>query len=240
MGAVAIKVGDGEAYESTVREAAVLDQLREYRVWAEAFEGGVWMVSPWEDGPSTWKVFAPARRGPDGREAALRGAVDLCQAVSDFHLSGWVHGDLQPTHGIHTEHGVRLIDFAWSWQWRLEPTWSEFNGAMFHLMAPELAAGIEAGEQPARTHRPAEVYTLAATLWACATGDWPLDYAGVGTERRAVDPLELRKVIATSMVPLASPDVWPELLAVLRPVLLSSAGDRPTALELARALANLN
>ncbi|WP_282203493.1 protein kinase family protein [Kitasatospora fiedleri] len=115
-GVVSIKLGTGEAAEVTAREASVLDQLPDYAVTVGRFDGGVWFVTPWLAGPSTWDVFRPVRKGDGGRGGALAAAVDLCRAVADLHEAGWVHGDLQPQHGIHTERGVRLLDFAWSRQ----------------------------------------------------------------------------------------------------------------------------
>ncbi|MFB6825876.1 hypothetical protein ACFCXA_30325 [Streptomyces virginiae] len=42
-----------------------------------------------------------------------------------------------------------------------------------HLLAPELAAEIEADHRPVEVTSAAEVHTLAATLWRAATGTWP-------------------------------------------------------------------
>lgn len=114
-GAMAVKVGYGEGVEVTAREAAVLQRLPGETVAWGRHEGGVWFVTPWLAGASTWGLFEPVRLRAEGRAEALAGAVGLCRAVASLHASGWVHGDLQPAHGIHTEAGVRLIDFAWAW-----------------------------------------------------------------------------------------------------------------------------
>ncbi|MDH6135141.1 hypothetical protein P3T37_004551 [Kitasatospora sp. MAA4] len=236
MAAVAIKLGIGEAAEVTAREASVLDQLPGYTVTADRAGDAVWFVTPWLVGRSTWEVSRTSREGAAGRSMALAGAVDLCRAVADLHALGWVHGDLQPSHGIHTETGAKLIDFAWSWQVGTTP-WSVFQGAMVHLMAPELAAWISTGPQPVKTSPAAEVYALAGVLWTCATGDWPLDYRAAGINRKQAGPEGLRDAIATGTLPLTLATPWPELQAVLRPVLLSGPADRPTAAELGDALA---
>ncbi|MFJ7279783.1 hypothetical protein [Kitasatospora sp. NPDC098663] len=229
-GVVGIKLGTGEAAEVTAREASVLDQLPEYTVTAGRFDGGVWYVTPWLAGPSTWDVFRPVRKGNGGRDEALAASVDLCRAVSDLHQAGWVHGDLQPQHGIHTEDGVRLLDFAWSRQTGITP-WSTFDGTMIHLTAPELAARIINGPQPVETTQSADVYALAGTLWTCITGRWPLDYetAGIGVDAPVE---EKRKAIAHRAVPLSTVLPWPSLQARLRHVLLAAPDDRPTAAEL--------
>ncbi|MFJ9951414.1 hypothetical protein [Kitasatospora sp. NPDC091207] len=236
MAAVAIKLGTGEVAEVTAREASVLDQLSGYTVTAGRAGEAVWFVTPWLAGRSTWEVFRAAREGAAGRPIALAGAVDLCRAVAGLHAASWVHGDLQPSHGIHTESEVKLIDFAWSWHEGTTP-WTSFQGAMVHLMAPELAAWISAGSQPVKTSPAAEVYALSGVLWTCATGDWPLDYQAAGIDRKEAGPDGLRDAIATGKLPLAPATPWPELQDVLRPVLLSGPADRPTAADLGDTLA---
>ncbi|MER7705427.1 hypothetical protein ABTX81_21360 [Kitasatospora sp. NPDC097605] len=233
-GVMSIKLGTGEATEVTTHEASVLDQLPGYTVTAGRFDGGAWLVTPWLAGPSTWDLFRPVRKDDGGRDEALAGTVALCRAVADLHEAGWVHGDLQPQHGIHND-GVRLLDFAWSHQTGTTP-WQRFDGTMIHLTAPELAARIMNGPQPVFPTLPADVYALAATLWTCVTGAWPLDYetAGLGKDT----PLsELRKAIAHRAVPISTTMPWPSLQARLRYVLLCAAEDRPTAAELAGLVA---
>ncbi|MFD0400125.1 hypothetical protein ACFVHI_18845 [Kitasatospora sp. NPDC127121] len=232
LGAASIKLGTGEAAEVTAREASVLDQLPGYAVTAGRFAGGVWYVTPWLAGPSTWEVFRPVRKAEAGRDKALAAAVDLCRAVADFHADGWVHGDLQPQHGVHTPDGVRLLDFAWSRRLGNIP-WSTFDGTMIHLTAPELAARIINGPQPVDTTPSADVYALAGTLWTCVTGTWPLDYETAGLTKGT--PLEdRRKAIAHRAVPLSTAMPWPALQARLRYVLLAGPDDRPTAAELTK------
>ncbi|MET8542948.1 hypothetical protein ABZW03_20190 [Kitasatospora sp. NPDC004799] len=234
-GVVGIKLGTGEAAEVTAREAAVLDQLPGCTVTAGRFADGTWYVTPWLAGPSTWQVFRPVRKGDGGRKEALAAAVGLCRAVAGLHADGWVHGDLQPAHGIHGEDGtVRLLDFAWTRRIGSTP-WTAFHGTMIHLTAPELAARIINGPQPVETTQPADVYALAGTLWTCVTGRWPLDYATAGLEKGA--PVEaIRKAVAHRAVPMSTAMPWPALQARLRYVLLAAPDDRPTAAELAKLI----
>ncbi|WP_274559280.1 hypothetical protein [Streptomyces spiramyceticus] len=161
----------------------------------------------------------------------LTAAIDLCRTVAEFHASGWVHSDLQPTHGIHAIDGVRLIDFAWAW-----PVGKQrppgFEGTMIHLTAPELATCINDGE-PVIPDVSADVYALAGALWTCITGRWPLDYAAAGATPGTLTTAELRVLIANRRAPLDEATPWPELQGVLRPVLLAGNRDRPTAGELA-------
>ncbi|MFB7946615.1 hypothetical protein ACFC6L_17075 [Kitasatospora phosalacinea] len=236
-GAAAIKLGTGEAAEVTAREASVLDRLPGYQVGVGRISEGVWYVTRWEEGPSTWQQFKPVRAGQhDARPEALASAV---QAVADLHGLGWIHGDLQPAHAVHTAGGVRLIDFAWSRQLGETP-WTAFRGTMVHLTAPELAAEITAGGQPVLTTFVSDVYALAASLWTCVTGDWPLDYEAAGIDRKSTGPVALLEAIGERAVPLVGTEVWPELQQVLKDVLLAEAEDRPLATELADQLAALH
>ncbi|MFD5393978.1 hypothetical protein ACFWJW_07065 [Streptomyces sp. NPDC127097] len=239
-GAVAVKAGDGEGAAVTRREAGVLDALGwpDYLVASGGDEAGAWLVTRWFNGPSTWEAFAPVRRGTDGKAGALAASVDLCRAVAELHSAGWVHSDLQPSHGIHTDHGVRLIDCSWSWREGMEPT-SDFRGGLTHLVAPELAASINFGIQPVTPSVAADVYALAGTLWTCVTGRWPLDYAAAGIEPGRLTPADVRTHIAGRRIPLDPAAPWPAFQDILRPVLLGAARDRPTAAGLAEALATV-
>ncbi len=238
-GSVSIKLGTGETAEITAREASVLEQLPGYTVTAGRFAGGVWYVTPWLVGPSTWTVFRSVRKNGGGREEALSAALGLCRAVASLHADGWVHGDLQPEHGIHGEDGtVRLLDFAWSRRLDSVP-WPRFDGTMIHLTAPELAARIITGPQPVRTTRAADVYALAGTLWACVTGKWPLDYEAAGLDKGT--PVETtRRAVARRAVPMSTVTPWPALQARLRYVLLAEPDDRPSAGELGGLLGGVN
>ncbi|MCX4666547.1 hypothetical protein OG453_07665 [Streptomyces sp. NBC_01381] len=233
---VAVKIGYGEGQAVTTREAAALGALAldGYEVASGLYEGGSWLVTPWFDGPSTWKVFAPVREQSEGQEQVVAGAVDLCQAVAALHGSGWVHADLQPSHGIHTPSGVRLIDFAWSWQMGHEPV-DGFRGGIVHLMAPELAAAVSRADGPVAPSPQSDVYALAGVLWTCTTGGWPLDYKAAGIDRKTAGPDGVRDAIATGQLPLAAA-VWPEFQDALRPALSPTPEDRPAPMELADLL----
>jgi serine/threonine protein kinase len=231
-GAVAIKAGTSpDGKQITDREAEVLLRLSGH----EISRGQGWLVTSWLAGPSTWDLFRTTREEGHGKDAALAAAVALCHAVARLHFSGWVHADIQPDHGIHHAAGVRLLDFSWAWS-----VWYDqsplYKGGIDHLIAPELAAAIEASSRPVRPSPAADIYALAGTLWTCATGAWPLDYSAVGLSADEAQPEELRRVIATGTVPLLPATPWPVLQDVLRPVLLANAEDRPTAAVLAAML----
>ncbi|WP_030299070.1 hypothetical protein [Streptomyces katrae] len=239
-GTAALKVGRGDGVEVTAREAAALAALEvDYFVGGGVTHGAAWLLTDWLEGPSTWEVFAPVRAGGADRQHALAAAADLCSAVAVLHAAGWVHADLQPSHGIHTPDGVKLIDLAWAWR----PGWDQgnnFNGGMTHLLSPELAAAIITGDKPVVVTPAADVYALAGTLWACATGTWPLDYQAAAIDPQTCTPHELRQHIATGRVPVPANLPWPELQEVLLPVLLDDPANRPTAGELGKALEALS
>ncbi|MFD3978234.1 hypothetical protein ACFWR6_06575 [Streptomyces griseus] len=216
----------------TAREAEVLERMPLYRVINGTTPGGYWFTTPWHPGPSTWDAFAAVRQASASWAQAHQTAVDLCRAVADLHASGWVHGDLQAEHAIHTPAGVRLIDLSWASGPGFRPP-NQFSGGVPHLLAPELAASISEGVRPVVPTREAEVYALAGCLWASITGRWPRDYAWAGIDPRTIGAVELRRTIAYGRFPLDQHRPWPELQHVLEEVLLAPAGDRPTATELA-------
>lgn len=235
-GAAAVKVGRGDGVEITAREAAALAALNtDYFVGGGVSNGSAWLLTNWLEGPSTWEVFGPVRAGGSDWEQALAAAAGLCTAVAGLHTSGWVHADLQPSHGIHTDTGVQLIDLAWAWR----PGWDQgtkFNGGVTHLLSPELAAAIITGDKPVAVTPAADVYALAGTIWTCATGRWPLDYQAAGISPKTCSPHELRQHIATGRVPVTADRPWPDLQNVLLPVLLDDPANRPTASELGKTL----
>ncbi|MEU3408914.1 hypothetical protein ABZ766_33895 [Streptomyces sp. NPDC006670] len=235
-GTAALKVGRGDGADISAREAAALVALKaDYFVGGGVTHGTAWLLTDWLEGPSTWEVFAPIRAGATDREQALAAAADLCAAVAGLHAAGWVHADLQPSHGIHTATGVELIDLAWAWR----PGWDQgdaFNGGMTHLLSPELAAAIVTGDKPVVVTPAADVYALAGVIWACATGRWPLAYEAAGIDPKAATPHDLRRHIATGRIPVTADRPWPALQDVLLPVLLDAPANRPTASELGESL----
>ncbi|MFJ2580609.1 hypothetical protein [Kitasatospora aureofaciens] len=205
-------------------------------------DGGVFTVTPWFDGSSTWEVFRAARgdRVPSAEERGrmLVAGVDFCRAVAELHEIGWSHGDLQAAHCVHAAAGPRLIDFANAQGESPLPEGelnTPFSGGLAHLEAPELAAGGGATPTPA-----SDVYALGGSLWVAASGQWPLDYSAVGVDPQAASLSELRAVIAEGRVPLnRAGTAVPSLLGVLAPALDPHPDNRPTADELARSLGAL-
>lgn len=238
-GRAAVKIGTGDGAAAVSRETEVLRALEWSGHLLAAGRGvdGAWLVARWFEGPSTWDAFTSCRENGTGRRAGLGAAVELCRTVAALHDMGWVHADLQPDHGIHTAGGVRLIDLAWSWREGMRPPPVTGVG-IDHLVPPELALR-GAGDMPLDAGRAADVYTLAATLWTCVTGTWPLDYPAAGITPEELTSDQLRAQIATGLIPLRAAAPWPELQAVLQPALLNSPRDRPTARDLAESLTGL-
>ncbi|MEE2037453.1 serine/threonine-protein kinase [Nocardiopsis sp. CT-R113] len=239
-GRVAVKVGSGDGEAAVSREAAVLQELDvpDHLVASGRGTDNSWLVTRWFEGPSTWDAFARFRESGTGRTEGIETAAELCEAVATtLHDRGWVHGDLHPDHGIHTSGGVRLIDLAWTWREGLRPPPVTGVG-IDHFVPPELALR-GAGDLPLAGGAAADVYTLAATVWTCATGCRPLDYAAAGITPERLTSDQLRARIAAGRIPLRTEEPWPELQSVLRQVLLSGPHDRPSARDLAHSLIRL-
>ncbi|MFG2677169.1 hypothetical protein [Streptomyces sp. NPDC048445] len=231
-GRFAVKIGTSDGAAAVSRETEVLRALGWSGHLLASGRGAdsAWLVAGWFEGPSTWDAFTRFRENGTGQRAGLGAAAELCETVAGL---GWVHADLQPDHGIHTPGGVRLIDLAWSWREGTRPPPVTGVG-IDHLVPPELALR-GAGDMPLDAGRAADVYTLAATLWTCVTGTWPLDYRAAGITPEHLTSDQLRPQIATGRIPLRTETPWPELQTVL----LSRPGDRPTARDLAQTLTRL-
>ncbi|AXG78917.1 protein kinase family protein [Streptomyces paludis] len=232
---VAVKAGYGDVRTVTAREAETLGLLPGYGVVSGQDEASGWLVTPWLDGPSVWEVFRSVREGAHDRPGVLEAADGLCRAVAALHTMGWVHSDLQPDHGVLTDHGVRLIDLSWALRPGSTPE-ATFRGGIPHLVAPELSARLAVTEHPVPTTAASDVYALAGTLWSCVTARWPLDYRAGGIDPTRLTCAELRAVIASRRLPLDDRPLWPALQNTLRPILLGHADDRPTASELAELI----
>ncbi|MFC8875584.1 serine/threonine-protein kinase [Streptomyces ardesiacus] len=244
----ALKIGTGEGAAAVAREAAVLQQTHSLvpglsyggRAKAGRGAGSAWLITPWLEGASTWNRFEGVRqRREDGRASALAAAVDTCLAVSALHAAGWVHGDLQPHHTVHTAAAVRLIDCAWASSPSLPPSHG-YLGGLLHLMSPELMHRVESRVRPVTTDPSDEVYALAAGLWWAATGTWHRDYAAMGVDPARFTPTELRRLLLRNRVPHGRITHWPALEEVLQYALTRPSADRPTAEQLGQWLRQIN
>ncbi|MET8782978.1 MULTISPECIES: hypothetical protein [unclassified Streptomyces] len=107
---------------------------------------------------------------------------------------------------------------------------------MPHLLAPELAASVEAGDRPVTPGRAAEVYTPAASLWWAISGTWPLDYEAAGIDPTKLMAAQLRRAIGSGRLTPRAATTWPTVQGVLTSVIAEPPERRPTAGELAAQL----
>ncbi|MEU0770621.1 hypothetical protein [Streptomyces albogriseolus] len=246
-GVCAVKVGREDGAAVVARESVVMERLGglvpatsygKRAQWGRATTTA-WLVTPWLDGPSTWEVFRPVRDGRrEARVHALRAAADVCAAVGALHQAGWVHGDVQPHHVIHTRSGACLVDCSWAWHMTMPPSYG-FGGGLVHLMSPELMVRAEKGLRPLVTTQPDEVYSLAAGLWWAASNRWPVDYRAVGIDPATLTPIVLRRMRLERRVPFGEMCDWPELGEALKQVIEVREDRRPSALQLGQWLMSL-
>ncbi|QGV79451.1 hypothetical protein [Streptomyces ficellus] len=236
---VALKAGQGDGAPITSREITVAERLPGHSplIASGRTEATTWLITPWHHGPSTWDVFHTVRTTHQGTQEARDAAVDLCLAVADLHRQGWVHGDLQPDHAIHTRTGIQLIDWTWATSRALTPS-RIFRGGLPHLLAPELAAEIKAGHRPVKVTPAAETYTLTATLWRSATGTWPFDYTAACKTEGSITGPGARQLIASGQLPPTLAPQWPAVLSVLRIAMAAPPEARPSASDLALLIAD--
>ncbi|WP_414169918.1 hypothetical protein ACMATS_32580 [Streptoverticillium reticulum] len=236
-GAFAVKYGYGAGADAVTREAAALAALPGYAIVAAGRRpGGAWCVAPWYEGVPCWSPLAPLRARQQKTLPAE--AVALCQETARLHELGWIHGDIQPAHVIHTRLGTRLIDFGWARRAVRTPDRPAYRGGISHLTAPETARAIAQGRQPAASTCSTDVFALAGTLWACLAGRWPVDYRASGLPPHHT-PEQRRAVLATRSFRLTGPLPHTALQDLLRTALLSAPADRPSAAELAGQLGRL-
>ncbi|MGW1275513.1 phosphotransferase [Streptomyces tsukubensis] len=246
QGAYAVRVGTGQGIHEVLRHTAVLQHGSGVQPFAYGDRATVWraertttLITPWLEGPSTWDLFRSVRDRAPGRTGPRDAAVALAVAVNQLHQAGWVHADLQPHHSIHTLHGsASLTGCTWSTHHTLTHS-PRFTTGLIHLAAPELLTQAAGPHHPVTT-QPAEVYALAAGLWWAATGRWPHDYQAAGINPAPLTAGALRKARLECMIPLAPLTAWPDLAEVLTPVLISTPDRRPSALQLAQWLRELD
>ncbi|MDX2643449.1 hypothetical protein PV341_07650 [Streptomyces sp. PA03-1a] len=195
--------------------------------------GGAWMLTDWHEGPSTRQLLAGVRDGTADLAAARDAMVAVCEAVAALHAAGWVHGDIQPDHMVHTPAGVRFLDCSWAWHpLTLGPS-NLFRGGLPHLLAPELAWKVHRGHRPVVVTSTDEVYTLAASLWWAIADEWPLSYEEADVDPRALDAAGLRHAIAARGIPVRPATAWPAAQHVLSHVMSQPDYRRPSAADLA-------
>lgn len=142
-------------------------------------------------------------RGAFSRDGLRELATDACAALTAVHAAGLAHGDVSPQNLIKTATGWKLIDFG-----------SRAGAGTPRFTAPEMIASPASKPTPA-----ADLYSLAACLYAAATGDDP--YA-------ETPPRHLAHAVATRMPidPRLQGEVSDDVARVLQIGLASAPADR--------------
>jgi serine/threonine protein kinase len=215
--------------------AVVGPYLRGYGTTA----GATWLAVEWVDGPSLHQRWRSLR--PDATterivavEAARRGAL----ALALVHEAGWRHGDIRGEHVLGDPPNVRLIDFETAQEppGLLISIVNPYRGGYPEMLAPEVAAEINStGENEAVTLLPsAEVFSVGAAIlhaWA-GRSMYPVPVERYG---------DLLSAIADGPPSIESirPWSWPTIESLLAQSMDRNPANRPTARELATALAAL-
>lgn len=244
--AVKFASGSGPAAVLPVREAAVINAAGPAAGTVLGSgrlpDGGSWIATPWEQGPPLTARCAAFRAKPASRDARWRAAdaaAAAARAVAALHACGWAHGDLRADHVVYTDGGMRLLDLAWAHNPRhVLPGVPAvpYAGGLVHLEPPEIAASLLDGV-PVSPSAAADVYTLAAAVWASCTGAWPLDYRAAGITPASGNLGGMRRAVAAAaLLRPAAGLPWPELAGVLGRAMARDPGCRPDASALARDL----
>lgn len=179
------------------------------------------------DGPSAQTVIDEGGPIPWDRACAL--LAQLALTVHHAHVVGVVHRDIKPANVIFNGATPHLVDFG-SAQPSLDRTVDIDRNDLV------LSPGYSAPEAyvSARTHRPADIFALGATLWALLSGRPP--FSG-GTDKGTPSLAEAaRRTASDDRTPLGTP-IPGELGELLDATLAFEPDARPqSAAELARRL----
>lgn len=211
-----LKVADGHAgnaqqacvqrAESIRREVVILQAAP--LLCPDLFVAGSTQDPPWiltrYLGPRL-TASAPNRKHARAHWAARTACEVLEEAARIFQL-GWLHGDVQPAHFVRGPKGVvRLLDFELARHKNEENV--PYAGALVHYCAPEIAAGMLAGDNHIPYRPESEVYALGATLFFLFTGLTVHILPDVSHETRFRARLEtIVKGNRNSDIPAAMPD----------------------------------
>ena len=158
----------------------------------------------------------------------LRMGIQIAGAVHTAHIMGIVHYDIKPANVLYSAFGRPLLgDFGIASL--AGGAGHEVMGASLPWAAPEVLTNSRAGV-------PADVYSLAATVYTACTGKAP--FAKRGKKTRAD---YIREVLRGKYLPVevaeVSTDVVVALNEVLRKAMVSDVGARmQTAAEFGQAL----
>ncbi|WP_232013985.1 protein kinase domain-containing protein [Glycomyces terrestris] len=153
--------------------------------------------------------------------------IRIADALAAAHEAGIVHRDIKPANLLIDHHGhAVLADFGLS---SLIP--APRPGERFSMMATPAYAPLEVF-QMREVGPSADVYSLAATLYAMLSGN-PPRFPADGV-------LDINEVAALFDQPIpAIPGISPLLLEMLRTALINNPEGRPTAVEFREFLASI-
>ena len=229
---VALKIVMASSAEDAARfarEAAVLAQVRHPNIVEYVTHGAVpggpqYLVMEWVEGETLSHRLANAAVTP--REA-LAIASQIAGALAALHAAKIVHRDVKPSNLMLVQDHIKLVDFGIARVAhggdRLTRTGSFVGTAGY--MAPEQARG------DADVDERADVFALGCVLYECIAGR-PVYRGDSALALRAKvllhDPPRLRTIAA---------GVTDELDALVARMLARPTASRPTATEVAEALA---
>ena len=151
--------------------------------------------------------------------------IKLCSALFTAHCKGILHRDIKPANILITPQGLPVLaDFGISTNVYQAGTQTGFS---VPWAAPEVLTGRSGGTEAA------DIYSLAATLYATLTGRSPYEHG-----YQAHTQQELAQVIVSRRLPpIGRPDVPADVERVLAKGLDKNPDNRyGTALEFARAM----
>lgn len=172
-----------------------------------------YLVTRRVDGPD---LRARLSQGPLPRPAWLAIVAAIVGGVAHLHAHGWVHGDLNPSNILLGDHGAVLCDLGVA---RAVGLGGPVRGTAAY-MAPEQVKG--------------EVWTGAVDVFALGVVLWELA-AGARLFARPASFLSMAAIVETEAPRLADP----ALAALVAAALDRSPSARPSAVEVAAALAGL-
>jgi hypothetical protein len=233
---VALKVlhehyaGDGEyvaRFENEARAAARLAHPNIVAVMDRGEqEGRRYIVFEHVDGENLKDVVT--REGPLPVERVLRVGEDVARGLAFAHASGVVHRDVKPQNVLLDEDGrVKVTDFGIARTGTA--TGHTESGTILgtgSYISPEQARGERAGPE-------SDVYSLGAVLYELLAGRPPYD----GPTFVAVALRHVREPVPDVLA--ARPDCPPRLAGLVEACLAKNPAERPSAGELADALAAL-
>jgi serine/threonine-protein kinase len=213
-----------ERFRREARAVALLSHANVVRVYDQGMEGDFpYLVMELVGGPTLADRIAA---GPlEVREVRTLG-IQIASALDAAHAAGIVHRDVKPSNVLQSGAGTwKLADFGIAHMSDSSLTITgQFLGTPAYA-APEMLEGGQVGS-------PADVYSLAATLYAALAGEPPYGDANLAKLIVAIGKGERPRPIGERRA-----DVPAGIAAALERAMASDPSARPTASELAHELA---